>query len=145
MENIHKYEVNVAWTKDRKGIMSSPVLSQQIEVATPPDFPKGVPNIWSPEHLFVAAVNSCLMNTFFAVAENSNLKYISFKSNAVGIVEKIDGGYQVTEITLKPILEISDIEDSERAKRIIEMSEKNCLISKSVKTNIHLVPEIIVV
>jgi len=59
MENIHKYEVNVAWTKDRKGIMSSPVLSQQIEVATSPDFPKGVPNIWSPEHFFVAAVNSC--------------------------------------------------------------------------------------
>jgi len=64
------------------------------------------------------------MNTFFAVAENSNLKYISFKSNAVGTVEKIDGEYQVTEITLKPILEISDIEDSDRAIRIIEMSEK---------------------
>ena len=64
------------------------------------------------------------MNTFFAIAENSNLKYISFKSNAVGTVEKIDGEYQVTEITLKPILEISDIEDSERAMRIIEMSEK---------------------
>jgi len=104
--------------------MSSPVLSQQIEVAKPPDFPKGVPNIWSPELFFGAVVNSCLMNTFFAVAENSNLKYISFKSNAVGTVEKIDGEYQVTEITLKPILEISDIEDSDRAIRIIEMSEK---------------------
>ena len=65
MENIHKYEVNVEETKDRKGIMSSTILSQQIEVATPPDFPKGEPNIWSPEHFFVAAVNSCLMNSFF--------------------------------------------------------------------------------
>lgn len=46
MENIHKYEVNVEETKDRKGIMSSTILSQQIEVATPPDFPKGEPNIW---------------------------------------------------------------------------------------------------
>jgi organic hydroperoxide reductase OsmC/OhrA len=113
-------------------------------VATPPDFPKGEPNIWSPEHLFVAAINSCLMNTFFAVAENSDLAYISFKSNAIGMVEKIEGNYQVTEITLKPILTISDEADSERAMRVLEMSEKNCLISNSVKTIIHLEPEIAV-
>jgi len=72
------------------------------------------------------------------------LKYISLKSNAVGIVEKIDGEYQLTEIILKPVLKISDIEDSERAMRIIEMSEKNCLISNSIKTLVHLSPEIVI-
>ena len=143
MENTHQYEVNVEWTQDRKGILSSPVLTQQIEVATPPDFPKGIPNIWSPEHLFVAAINSCVMNTFFAIAENSDLTYVSFKSNAVGKVEKIDGNYQVTEITLKPILTISDVKDSERAMHVLEMSEKKCLISNSVKTIIHLESEIV--
>ena len=143
-EETHKYEVNVEWTQDRKGTLSSPVLTQQIEVATPPDFPKGIPNIWSPEHLFVAAINSCVMNTFFAIAENSDLTYVSFKSNAVGTVEKIDGNYQVTEITLKPILTISDVKDSERAMHVLEMSEKNCLISNSVKTIIHLESEILV-
>ena len=143
MENKHQYEVNVEWTQDRKGIVSSPVLTQQIEVATPPDFPKGIANIWSPEHLFVAAINSCVMNTFFAIAENSDLTYVSFKSNAVGKVEKIDGNYQVTEITLKPILTISDVKDSERAMHVLEMSEKKCLISNSVKTIIHLEPEIV--
>ena len=144
MEAQHKYEVNVEWTKDRKGTLSSPVVTPQIEVATPPDFPKGEPNIWSPEHLFVASINSCVMNTFFAIAENSKLTYVGFKSNAVGTVEKIDGNYLVTEITLKPILTISDAADSERAKLILEMSEKKCLISNSVKTIIHLEPEIIV-
>ena len=143
-KETHNYEVNVEWTQDRKGIISSPVLTQQIEVATPPDFPKGIPNIWSPEHLFVAAVNSCLMNTFFAVAENSNLTYVSFKSNAVGIVEKIEENYQVTEISLNPTLTISDIKDSERAMRILEMSEKNCLISNSIKSIIHLNSKILV-
>ena len=144
MEETHKYEVNVEWTQDRKGMLSSPVLTTQIEVATPPDFPKGVPNIWSPEHLFVAAINSCVMNTFFAIAENSDLSYVSFKSNAVGKVEKIDGNYQVTEITLHPVLIISDEANSERAMRILEMSEKNCLISNSVKTIIHLEPKVVV-
>jgi peroxiredoxin-like protein len=144
MEKEHKYEVNVEWTKDRKGTLSSPALTQQIEVATPPDFPKGEPNIWSPEHLFVASINSCFMNTFFAVADNSDFAYVSFKSNAVGTVEKINDNYQVTEITLRPTLIISSAENSERARLILEMSEKNCLISNSVKTIIHLEPEVVI-
>lgn len=143
MENTHQYEVDVEWTKNRKGIISSPELSQKIEIATPPDFPKGVPNIWSPEHLFVAAVNSCLMNTFFAIAENSDLQYLSFNSNAIGIVEKVKDNYLVTEIKIKLVLTISDVADSEKALRIIEMSEKNCLISNSVKTTIFLDPKIV--
>ena len=144
MENLHQYEVNVEWTQDRKGTISSPDLTQKIEVATPPDFPKGEPKIWSPEHLFVAAVNSCLMNTFFAIAENSDFKYISFKSNAIGKVEKIDNKYLVTEIKLKPVLTIADTADADKALRVIEMSEKNCLISNSITSKIILEPEIVV-
>lgn len=67
----HEYEVNLQWEIDRKGTLNSPVLPLQIDVATPPDFPKGMPGIWSPEHLFIAAINSCLMTTFSAIAENS--------------------------------------------------------------------------
>lgn len=58
-----------------KGIMSSPILPLKIEVATPPEFPKGMEGIWSPEHLLVAAVNSYLMTTFLAIAENSKLEF----------------------------------------------------------------------
>ncbi|MEC5166311.1 peroxiredoxin-like protein [Flavobacterium sp. PL11] len=144
MENNHQYEVNVEWTEDRKGIISSPVLHQKIEIATPPDFPKGEPNIWSPEHLFIAAVNSCIMNTFFAIAENSELEYESYKSNAIGIVKKSDETFTVTEIKLKIILTIANAEESDKALRVIEMSEKNCLISNSVKSTIIVEPEIII-
>jgi peroxiredoxin-like protein len=144
MEHTHQYEVNFEWTQDRKGIISSPVLNQKIEIVTPPDFPKGEPNIWSSEHLFVAAISSCVMNTFFAIAENSDLKYESIKCNAIGIVEKIDEMYTVTEIKLKPILTIADAEDSDKALRVLEMSEKNCLISNSVKSNIVVESEIVV-
>ena len=144
MENTHQYEVNVEWTQDRKGTISSPDLTQKIEVATPPDFPKGEPKIWSPEHLFIAAVNSCLMNTFFAIAENSDFNYVSFKSNAIGKVEKVENDYLVTEIKLRPILTIADTADADKALRVIEMSEKNCLISNSITSTIILEPEILV-
>lgn len=64
----HTYEVNVKWKGGRLGLIDSPVLDETVEVATPPQFPGGVPGIWSPEHLFVAAVSSCFMTTFTAIA-----------------------------------------------------------------------------
>jgi peroxiredoxin-like protein len=140
MSDKHNYEVNLQWNNDRKGTLRSPVLPNEIEVATPPDFPKGMEGIWSPEHLFVAAVNSCLMTTFLAIAENSKLEYLSFECNAVGIVEKVDGKYVVTEVILKPKLTIPESQHVDRAKRIIEMGEKACLISNSIKSKITLEP-----
>jgi peroxiredoxin-like protein len=144
MSDIHHYEVNLEWNQDRKGTLSSPIVTQKIEVATPSEFPKGMPDIWSPEHLFVASVNACLMASFLAIAENSKLDFISFKSNAVGVVDKLDGKFQVTEIILKPIITIPSTMHAEKAQRILEMSEKSCFIANSVKTIIHLESEIIV-
>lgn len=142
MAHKHEYRVDLTWKEDRKGEVSSPELSDIIETATPPDFPKGIPNIWSPEHFLVAAVESCLMTTFLAIAENSKLEFVSFKSQATGKLDKVDGKFQMTEIILKPILEISNENNAERAKRILEKSEKACLISNSIKSKIILEPEI---
>lgn len=144
MADKHEYRVDLTWKEDRKGEMSSPELTDTIETATPPDFPGGIPDIWSPEHFFVAAVESCLMTTFLAIAENSKLDFISFKSKTVGKLGKVEGKFQMTEIILKPVLEITDENNAERAKRIIEKSEKICLISNSIKTKITLETEIVI-
>jgi organic hydroperoxide reductase OsmC/OhrA len=115
MEN-HTYTVTLKWENDRKGIMSSPELTTTIEVATPPEFDKGMPYIWSPEHLFTAAVISCFMTTFLAIAAYSKLDFISFECNAEGILEKIDGKYLMTKIILKPTLTIAELDKYEKAQ-----------------------------
>jgi peroxiredoxin-like protein len=142
MDNAHYYEVKLNWESDRKGLMSSPVLKSNIEVATPPEFPKGIPGIWSPEHLLVAAVNSCLMTTFLAIAENSKFEFISFNSNANGKLEKVDGKYMISEITLSPVLTIKNHVEKEKALKLLERSEAACLISNSVKSTIVFNPTI---
>jgi peroxiredoxin-like protein len=142
MESIHHYEVNVNWKSDRKGIMSSPVLQSNIEVATPPEFPKGIPGIWSPEHLLVAAVNSCLMTTFLAIAENSKFQFIHFKSKAIGKLEKVDGKLMMSEIVLFPLVTVAHESDKEKALRILHKSEAACIISNSLKSSILFQPEI---
>jgi organic hydroperoxide reductase OsmC/OhrA len=142
MDNIHYYNTVVKWDEGRIGLLSSPTLDS-FKVATPPEFPKGVPNTWSPEHLFVASVNVCLMTTFAAVAENSKLEIESFSCEGTGKLEKIDGYFMISEIELKPQIKIKFEKDRERAERIIRKSEDICLISNSAKSKIILNPQII--
>jgi len=142
MENVHFYDVTVVWEKDRKGTMSSSVLSKQIEVATPPEFPKGMKDIWSPEHLLVAAVNSCIMTTFLAISENSKLEFTAFESKATGKLETVDGKFMISEITINPVLTIAKENDRERAERILQKSDAACLISNSVKSKVIFKPEV---
>ena len=134
----HFYNINLKWVNDRIGEMTSPELLDTVNVATPPPFPKGVEGVWSPEHLLTAAVNSCFMTTFLAVAENSKLEFTSFSCESAGKLEKVDGKYLMTEVILKPKLNIVHKSDSEKAERILIKSENACLISNSIRAKVTL-------
>ncbi|HEX4946690.1 MAG TPA: OsmC family protein [Blastocatellia bacterium] len=135
------YETEVEWTGARKGEMRSPGLPT-LAVAAPPEF-KGHAGIWTPEHLFVASVNLCFMTTFLAIAEMSKLEFVSFTCKGNGKLEKVEGkGFQMTEVVLSPKLTLRHSRDVERAHRILEKTEANCLISNSIKTVVKLEPEI---
>ncbi len=141
----HFYNVEVNWNQERKGVMCSPELrlsqgdsSSCIEVATPPEFPKGIPGIWSPEHLFTASVSSCFMTTFLAIAENSKLEFTQFNCKSKGKLDQVDGKYLMTEIILEPSVTIVHEKDRDKAERILQKSESACLISNSIKSKITL-------
>ena len=143
MNPVHYYNTNIKWDEGRIGTLSSETLDS-FKVATPPEFPKGVPNTWSPEHLYVASINTCLMTTFLAIAENSKLEFITFSSESKGKLEKVDGKYIMSEIELIPEIKVKSERDKERAERIIAKAEEHCLISNSVKTKIILNPTILI-
>ena len=135
------YETEIEWTEERAGRLQSPSLPP-LEVSAPPEF-EGREGLWTPEHLYVGAVVSCFMITFVAMAKFSKLEFISFAASARGKLEKVPGlGLQMTEIILKPRLVIRSASDLDRARRIIDKAEKNCLISNSIKTSIRVESEI---
>jgi len=138
----HYYNVNLNWTLGRKGKISSPELDNSIKVATPPEFPRGIEGVWSPEHLLTASVVSCFMTTFLSIAENSKLEFESFDCAAKGKLENIEGKYLMTEIILEPILVINKETNLDRAERILYKSEAACLISNSIKSKITMTPTI---
>jgi len=143
----HYYHVDIAWNKDRKGMMCSPELTGAnlnstgcIEVATPPEFPKGIPGIWSPEHLFTASISSCLMTTFLAIAENSKLDFVSFRCASKGKLEQVDGKFMMSEVLLEPTVVVREEKDVDKAMKVLQKSESNCLISNSVKAKVVMTP-----
>lgn len=143
MAERHTYATGLTWTESKRGVLSSPGLPA-IEVATPPPFPGGISGVWSPEHMFVASAEVCLLTTFLAIAENSRLEFISYRSEAAGTVEKTDTGYDVTSIVIRPHVVIADESKIERTRRILEKAEEHCLVSRSMKTPVELQPTITV-
>lgn len=146
----HFYNIDITWKTGRSGLMCSPELTSGIsaqgciEVATPPEFPKGIAGVWSPEHLFTASVASCLMTTFLSIAENSRLYYSAFTCHAKGKLDMIDGKMVMSEIHLFPEVTVVHESDREKAQKVLEKSERLCIISNSIKPPVLLVSTVIV-
>jgi len=134
------YNVDINWENNRKGMLCSPELNKKngvcIEVAAPPEFPKGKEGIWSPEHLLVAAVSGSLMTNFLAIAESSTLDFVSFNCSAKGKLEMVKGKLMMSEILLYPTVVIHNETHTNKAMRILKKAEDACLIAHSMKSKI---------
>ncbi len=138
--DAHAYKVAVEWKTGRLGVLSSFDLPSEknIEVVTPPQFPQGVADVWSPEHLFTAAVVSCFMTTFLSIAENSKLTFTHFSCDAKGVLATDGGKLKMTEIILQPSIGIEDDTLKEKVVRVLQKSEAACLISNSINSKVIL-------
>ena len=135
------YEAEIEWTGDKDVKLSSGKLPV-ISAGAPPEF-KGREGNWSPEHLFVASMNSCYVLTLLAIAEFSKVSLVSLSCTARGKLEKAQGGgYQITEIVVKPRIVISAANDLARMPRIFEKAKENCFVSNSIKSAIIVEPEV---
>ena len=139
---MSSYTANAKRTALRTGEVSGVPKVPALTYSAPPEF-KGQENIWSPEHLFVAAIATCFINTFEAIAEFSKFSFVALEASAEGVLQKGEGGYRFTHVTVRPTLRISDEADRERALRLLEKSEKACLVSRSISSEITLEPTIL--
>jgi organic hydroperoxide reductase OsmC/OhrA len=138
---IYSYETEVEWTGDMD-LKLRGGKRPEIAAGAPPEF-HGREENWSPEHLFVAALNSCYALTLLAIAEFSKITIVSLSSAAKGKLEKLQaGGYQISEILVKPRVVIGSTDDLARMPRILEKAKENCFVSNSIKSAIKIEPEI---
>ena len=136
------YRTTLTWSQRRQGQITSEG-KPSLHVSSPPEF-KGDPGFWTPEDLFVAAVETCTMTTFLAFAQRLNVPFSSYSSSAEGTLEFLDGKYQFTQIVVKPTIEVPSADAIEQVKKTLEEAHKNCLVSNSIKGAVTLAPRILV-
>jgi organic hydroperoxide reductase OsmC/OhrA len=115
----------------------------ELRSAPPKDF-DGPGDAWSPEYLLLAAVETCFMFTFRAVAHASKFDFLSLELSGRGTVDRSEGITRFTEIVLRPRLILPKGADPERARRMLEKGKNACLVTASLSVPLHLEPEIVV-
>ena len=139
----HHYHAMANWTEGRSGTVSADGIVDIDTFSAPPEF-KGEAGIWTPEHFLLAAVASCFVTTFKAIAEFSKFNFVSLRVGVEGSLEKTQGGYSFARIVVRPIIEIFAEAEQDRAVRLLEKTERACLISQSLKAQPEMQAEVLV-
>jgi peroxiredoxin-like protein len=136
----HRYEVRIAGGPAVYGTLRSPGVPD-LATAPPIEF-DGPGDAWSPEQLLLAAVGSCFLLTFRAVAQASGLEFTSLAIDAEGIVERAGARLCFSEIVLRPRVVLPAGADTVRVRHALEKAEKSCLVSASLATPVRVEPEL---
>jgi len=134
-----RYSASLVWTGARNGTASA-AGKTDIAVGSPPDF-RGEEGVWSPEHLFVSSLSTCLMLTFLAMAERRAIEVAAYTSTAEALLENVDGKYRVTAVTVRPQITLNSADSLDAAREIMGRVEANCFISNSIRSKIDLEAE----
>ncbi len=96
----------------------------------------------NPEEMFVAAINSCLMNTFFYFTQKFKIETLSYNSQASGQLEKQSDGFRFTNVEVKAKVQLTEEKFAEKTQEAGQLAEKYCLVSKSVACPVNYQLEI---
>ena len=126
----HEYEVYLTGGPQGYATNSAAGLAD-LTTAPPPEY-DGPGDAWSPEHLLLAAVNSCFLFTFRAVARASHVNFVDVDARTWGSVSKVDGVVRFTEIVVRPTVTAAPGCTIEALKRAIDKTTSHCLVSSSL-------------
>ena len=102
----------------------------------------GSPNRVDPEAALVAALSSCHMLTFLALAANKGLVVDSYEDAAVGHLEKnAQGKFAVTRVELHPRIAFGGTKQPAASdlEWLHDKAHKECFIANSVTTDVRVV------
>jgi organic hydroperoxide reductase OsmC/OhrA len=147
----HEYRATVSWTRDGEtfsddrysrfhlwtfdGGVTVPASASPSVVPLPLSREDAV----DPEEAFVAAVSSCHMLTFLAIAAKKRFNVDRYEDRALGIMTKNQNGKLfISKITLDPAIEFSG-DKKPTADQIADMhhlAHQECFIANSVLTEV---------
>jgi organic hydroperoxide reductase OsmC/OhrA len=151
MPDVHRYETRLRWTGstglgwegyDREHTAVAPPAEQEIRLTTGESH--GDPSVLNPEQLLVMAASSCQMLSFLHVAAKARIDVVAYEDSATGLMPLAEEPLRITEITLRPRIEIDGEASEERVRKLVETAHENCFIANSLKSSMTIEPEIVV-
>lgn len=91
-----------------------------------------------PEQMLAAAVSSCHMLTFLAIADIKGFTVESYQDEAVAFLTKAERGQEVSRIELNPKIEFGGNKQPTEAEldRLHQGAHRNCFIANSIKAEV---------
>jgi organic hydroperoxide reductase OsmC/OhrA len=147
----HEYTATVVWARNGEAFSDGRYsrghlwrFDGGIEIAassspTVVPLPMSREDAVDPEEAFVAAISSCHMLTFLAIAGKKRFVVDRYEDKAVGIMTKnASGKLFVSKVTLDPVIEFSGdkVPTAEQLAELHHLSHQECFIANSVLTEI---------
>lgn len=136
------YRTATTWSSGLSGTLSAPG-KPALHVSTPPEF-KGEDGQWTPEEMFVAAVEVCHMATFMSYAAARGVAVLGYVSHANGVLEYIDGDYRFTRIVIFPTITVPASTEESQLHTLLREAQKHCLVANSIASIVEVNPTIVV-
>ncbi|HEY0895650.1 MAG TPA: OsmC family protein [Sphingobacteriaceae bacterium] len=149
----HQYNLTLEWTGNKGSGTSSyrsydrsHALSAEgkplILASSDPAF-RGDPARYNPEELLVASISSCHMLWYLHLCAEAGIVVLEYSDRARGIMdESTTGSGSFKEVTLKPLVLVSDPAMIEPAKELHHKANAMCFIANSLNFPVNHQPEI---
>ena len=143
MARQHNYHISVTWTgnngtgtSDYNAYDRSHIISAGNKIDIPgssdPLF-RGDKNKYNPEELLVASLSSCHMLWYLHMCAEAGVIVVDYIDNASGImIEIANGGGRFKEVTLNPVVTVTENSMIEKANELHKRANERCFIANSV-------------
>lgn len=151
MTNIHHYQARITWTGNQ-GTGTSHYRAYQrshtIEIpnkpiifgSSDPSF-RGDPTKHNPEDLFIASLSACHLLWYLHLCADAGVVVLDYSDQVTGaMIVGNDGRGHFTEVTLNPIVTVSEISMLTKAFELHDQAGEFCFIANSVNFPVNYCP-----
>jgi organic hydroperoxide reductase OsmC/OhrA len=153
MGTYHTYLINLKWTgnlgtgtQTYRGYTRDHVISVEGKpdlLASSDKAFRGNPERYNPEEMLVASVSSCHMLSYLHLCAANGVVVVEYTDKPMGkMVESADGSGRFEEVSLNPIIVVSEKAMIEKAISLHHDANKICFIANSINFPVKHFPVI---
>jgi len=149
----HRFEATVRWPADPgQRTTDYRAYSRDHEVGSggAPPIPgsadaafRGDPDRWNPEQLLVASLSQCHLLWYLGLCATNDVVVVGYEDRADGVmVETEDGGGHFEQVTLRPLVTVTDSSMTDAATDLHDRAHELCFIANSVNFPVRHEPRV---